>query len=86
MAPAKTPTAPKPAKKGSHAKWVTGSRFGQKTHSGTVVCFVKAGETAGSRVPAAAKAFIDPAHTSNRDRYVMDLGGAFVYANAKSVI
>ncbi len=79
--------APKPLKKGAPISWTTGSRFGTKTHQGTVVCFVAIGKTAATRAPSAAKAFISLEMPSNRNRYVvLRADGSFAFANAKSVV
>ncbi len=70
----------KPAKRGSEITFVTGSRFGRKEHQGTVVAFVPKGMPA----KVSAKSGLH-AEASNRDRYIVQIGEAVRFANAKAV-
>jgi hypothetical protein len=59
-------------------KFVTGSRWGSKTHAGTTVAFLpkdQGGVSVGLKVPA-----------SNRDRVVVNVDGEKRLANAKACV
>jgi hypothetical protein len=72
----------KPLKKGTAITFVTGSRKGQTTHTGTVTAFVAKG--AEPKVSKKVAEQIGNVAASNRDRYLVETSAGPRFANVKS--